>query len=82
MPTYYFDVREEGVVRADDEGLEMPDYAAAEREATETVAALAHDRFCEGREQAIVIDVRDEEGERVLSVTASLSIVRSGARLN
>ena len=79
MPTYYFDVREEGVVLADDVGQEMADLAAAEREATEAAAAIATGQVRRGtRAGRSSIDVRDEDGAHVLSVTASLSIVRAG----
>ena len=76
MPTYYFDVREDGVVAIDEEGLELADLAAAEREAGDAAATIAHDNFAEGGGQSIVIEVRDESGRRVLSVAATLSIVR------
>jgi hypothetical protein len=75
MPTFYFDVCEDGVVAIDEDGVELPDLAAAEREAGDAASTIAHDKFAEGG-QTIVVDVRDESGRRVLSVAASLSIVR------
>ena len=76
MPTFYFDVREDGVVAIDEEGLELADLAAAQREAGDAATTIAHDKFAEGGGESIVIEVRDESGRRVLSVAATLSIVR------
>ena len=79
MPTFYFDVRGDGGFIHDEDGLEVPDLATAEREAAETAATIARDRFGRG-EAEIVIDIRDERGARVATVAASVSIIRARPR--
>jgi Domain of unknown function (DUF6894) len=76
MPRFFFDVREGTRFAPDDEGLEFPDLDAAEREAAEAVAAIGRDRLPKGEAREIVIEVRNEHGQRVLTVTVSMHVER------
>ena len=67
MPRFFFDVCEGTRFAPDDEGLEFPDLDAAEREAAEAAAAIGRDRLPKGDAREIVIQVRNEHGQRVLT---------------
>jgi hypothetical protein len=69
MPRYYFHVRND-VNAEDEEGLELPDLAAAR----ETAVEAARDMCCADIKQGWLnldsrVDVTDEQGETLLSVT-------------
>ena len=72
MPRFYFDVREGARFVPDDEGLEFEDLDVAEREAAETAAQIGRDELPKGGSRNITIGVRNEHGQRVLTVTVSL----------
>src|SRR4051794_1840236 len=76
MPRFYFDVREDGTFSPDDEGLEFPDLNAAEREAAEATAAMGRDRLPKRGLREIVMEVRDEDRQQLLTVTVSLHVER------
>ena len=48
MPRFYFDVREGARFLPDDEGVEFPDFDAAEREAAEAAASIGRDLLPRG----------------------------------
>ena len=76
MAKYYFDLREGGSLVEDDEGQELPDLDAAEREAAEVAAEISRDKLPKGNAREIIIEVRNEHGQRVLTATVGLEIVR------
>ena len=76
MPKYYFDIREKGRFVADEEGTILPDFEAAEREAAELAASIGRDRLPSGESRAVIVEVRNEYRQRVITVTVSLDIVR------
>jgi hypothetical protein len=76
MPKYYFDIREKGRFVADEEGTDLPDFEAAEREAAELAASIGRDRLPSSESRAIIVEVRNQHRQRVLTVTVSLDIVR------
>jgi hypothetical protein len=76
MTLFYFDVREGGRFAPDEEGLEFPDIAAAEREAAETAAAIGRDLLPRGADRSVTVEVRNEHGQRVLTATVSLELDR------
>ena len=71
---FYFDVQEGGRFIPDDEGLEFPDLDAAEREAAQAAADIGRDRLPKGDARRVTIEVRNEHGERVLTVTVPLEV--------
>ena len=73
---FYFDVREGSRFLPDDEGLEFPDLGAAEREAAIAAAEIGRDWLPRGDAREIVIEVRNEHGRRVLTVTVSMHVER------
>src|SRR5215210_9102847 len=76
MPRFYFDLRENGTFIEDEEGMSLPDLAAAKYEAAVTAAEIGRDRLPEGALQSVTIDVRDENGDNLLSVTVSLTVAQ------
>src|SRR4051794_22871626 len=76
MPRFYFDVREGGRFSPDDQGLEFPDLDAAEREAAKAAAAMGRDRLPKNDSREIVMEVRNEHRQRVLTITVSLHVER------
>ena len=76
MPKYYFDIREKGRFVPDEERTDLPDMDAAEREAAELAASIGRDRLPSSESRAIIVEARNEHRQRVMTVTASLDIVR------
>jgi hypothetical protein len=69
MPRFFFHVFDDFVVR-DDEGLELADAEAAHREALAGARAMICEQVSKGRiTLSHHLDVEDEEGRRVLSLT-------------
>ncbi len=76
MPHFYFDVREGDSFTRDPEGLELESLDAAEYEAAKGVAEIGRDQLPKGRCREVTVEVRDEHGERVLTVTVSMTVRR------
>jgi hypothetical protein len=76
LPRFYFDVREGASFAPDDEGLEFPDFDAAEREAAEAAASIGRDLLPRGDAREVTIEVRNEHRQRVLSATVSMHLER------
>ena len=76
MPLFYLDTREGPTFIPDDEGLEFPDLDPAEREAAITAAEMGRDRLPKGDTGDITVEVRNEHGQRVLTVRVSMEIDR------
>lgn len=76
MPRFYFDIRVGTRFVPDEEGVEFPDLEAAEREAAETAAAIGRDHLPTGETQEVVIEVRNEHGQRVMTACVSMRIDR------
>ena len=76
MPKYYFDIREKGRFVPDEEGTDLLDFEAAEREAAELAASIGRDRLPSSENRAIIVEVRNQHRQRVMTVTVSLDIVR------
>ena len=79
MPRFYFDARADHVFIEDDEGVELPDLTAVEREALEVVANIGRDKIRTGS-CAVTIEVRTEDRRRVLAATVSLHVERDESR--
>jgi len=78
---FYFDVREDGKFISAEEGLEFESLDAAEHEATKDAAEIGRDRLPKGDAHEITVEVRDEHGERVLTVTVSMTVRREACAL-
>jgi hypothetical protein len=74
MARFYFDIREDGQVRTDDEGVELPDIDTAEQLAGQAAVLIARDDVTAGTSREVVIEVRNADGNRILIVT--LRVVR------
>ena len=70
MPRYFFDMHNDIETR-DEEGLELPDIAAAREQATENAREMVCDSIQRhgGVNLEHRIDVRDEAGEIVVTTT-------------
>jgi hypothetical protein len=76
MPRFYFDMREDGTFLCDEEGEEHPDLDAAERAACETAAELGRSKLPSGETRKVIIEVRNERKQRVLTATVRLEVNR------
>ncbi len=76
MPRYYFDVREGARFVPDDEGLDFDSLDAAEREAAEVAAAIGRDPLPKSGAREVTVEVRNEHGERVLTMRVSMHLER------
>jgi hypothetical protein len=78
MAHYYFDLRDGGELIIDEEGLELPDATAVQREAALALSGFARDSvesFNGAQSHHMAIAVRDEHGP-VMEVKFSFEIVR------
>ncbi|MCP3401535.1 DUF6894 family protein [Bradyrhizobium sp. CCGB20] len=62
MARYFFDIRDDGGVYPDEEGLEFATQREAEVEATQTLAGLAQDLAVQDERPDVAVEVRTEEG--------------------
>jgi hypothetical protein len=76
MSRFYFDIQEDRDFVADKYGVELLDLDAAELEAAKAAAELGCDKLRTGKLRKIVVDVRNEDCQRVLTATVSLEIDR------
>jgi uncharacterized membrane protein len=81
VPRFYFDVREGDSFTRNDDGLEFDSLDEAAAEAANSAAEIGRDRLPEGQAPEIMVEVRDEHGERVLTVTVSMIIRREACAL-
>ena len=76
MPRFYFDIREGVRFVPDEEGLEVPDLDAAEREAAEAAAEIGRSLLPVGMARSVTVEVRNEHGQRVVTATVTLAVDR------
>jgi hypothetical protein len=62
----------------DDEGAEFDSLEAAVQAAARSAAEIGTSRLAKGDTSDVVIEVRDEQNQRVCTVTASMRIERHG----
>src|SRR5690349_4611664 len=74
VPRFYFDVRQGPDFIPDEEGWECDDLDAAESELADGAAQIARDELRESRAPHVVVEVRNERFQRVLTATASTHI--------
>jgi predicted RNA-binding Zn ribbon-like protein len=73
---YNFDVQNVTDLLRDDEGAEFDSLDAAIRGAARSAAEIGTDRLARGDLSDVVIEIRDEHDQRVVTVTASMKIER------
>ncbi len=71
---YYFDIQDQEQVVHDDEGTEFGSLDAAVQGTMRSAAEIGTSRLAKGDTSDVVIEVRDEQGQRVCTVTASMKI--------
>ncbi|WP_147022939.1 DUF6894 family protein [Microvirga aerophila] len=74
MARYYFDIQDRAQVVRDDEGSEFDSLDAAVSGAARSAAEIGTSWLARGDFSDVVIEVRDEHGWRVCTVTASMKI--------
>ena len=74
MTRYYFDVRNGKPPLHDDEGAEFDSVDGAVQAAARSAAEIGTSRLAKGDTSDVVIEVRDEQNQRVCTVTASMKI--------
>ena len=79
MARYYFDVQNGKPLMHDDEGAEFDSLDAAVQAAARSAAEIGTSRLARGDFSDVVIEVRDEQNQRVATVTASMRIERHGS---
>jgi hypothetical protein len=78
LARYYFDIQDGAQVMQDDEGAEFDSLDAAVQAAARSAAEIGTSRLAKGDTSDVVIEVRDEQNQRVCTVTASMRIDRHG----
>jgi hypothetical protein len=73
---YYFDVWHGTDLLRDDEGAEFDSLDAAIRGVARSAAEIGTGRLARGDLSDVVITIRDEHDQRVITVTASMKIER------
>lgn len=76
MPRFYFDVRERTEVTPHNDGLEFGSLGAAEYEAARAAAEIGRDNLPKGKARDVTVEVRDEHGQQVFTVTVSMTMRR------
>jgi hypothetical protein len=74
MARYYFDLHDGTQVIRDDEGTEFDSLDAAVQGAARSAAEIGTSRLVKGDLSDVVIAARDERGQQVFTVTASMKI--------
>ena len=74
MTRFYFDTNDGRRGITDKIGVELRDRHAALQEAVRALPEIAKDSLPNGTEREFVVDVRDDEGRKLLRATLSLSV--------
>ncbi|MFD0466069.1 DUF6894 family protein [Microvirga aerilata] len=72
VPCFYFDVREGTKLTVDDEGLEFDSLDAAESGAISAAADIWRDLLRGSDPRAVTVEVRNEHGQWVLTVSVAM----------
>ncbi len=73
MPLYFFDTDNGDRHHRDDDGLELPDDAAARAMAQETLPDMAHDALPDGESRAFTVLVRTHDSTLLYSVSMTMA---------
>jgi hypothetical protein len=71
---YYFDIQNGAQSVRDDDGGEFDSLDAAVQAATRSAAEIGTNRLERGDTRDVIIEVRDERGQRICTVKASMEI--------
>jgi hypothetical protein len=74
MAHYYLDVHDGEQLVRDDEGFEFDSPGAAVRAAARSATEIGTSKLAKGDTSDVVIQVRDDQDQRVVTVTASMTI--------
>jgi hypothetical protein len=74
LARYYFGIYERNELVPDEEGSEFDSPEAAVQGAARAAAEIGTSRLVKGDLRDVVIEVRDEQRQRVFTVTASIRI--------
>ncbi|UVF18075.1 hypothetical protein HPT29_016325 [Microvirga terrae] len=74
MPRYFFDTYDGDQFVPDSNGLELPDLAAAKREAQRALADIARDALPDDDQRTYFISVKNEAGQMVLRAGLTLFV--------
>ena len=74
MPHYHFDMHDGARFTTDETGVELDGMKAARQEAARRLAELAQEILPNDDRREVVIEVKDETGQRVLVAKLSVSI--------
>lgn len=74
MARYYFDIRENGELSMDENGVELPSLDAARTEAQRTLAELMSENMRTARNFEIVIEIRMLPDGTVVEAVASAAM--------
>jgi hypothetical protein len=74
MPRFFFDVRKDRAIIADEEGSDFKDSYTAAHAAARSAAEIGTGRLSRGDISDVVFEVRDESGQSICTVTASMII--------
>jgi putative heme iron utilization protein len=74
MPRYHFDSHDGVRFTTDETGVELDGINAARQEAARRLAELAQEILPDDDRREVVIEVKDETGQRVLVAKLSVSI--------
>ena len=74
MPRYHFDLHDGARFTTDETGVELEGIKAARQEAARRLAELAQEILPDDDRREVIIEVKDETGQRVLVAKLSVSI--------
>ena len=74
MPRYHFDLHDGARFTTDETGVELDGIKAARQEAARRLAELAQEILPDDVRRDVVMEVKDETGQRVLVAKLSVSI--------
>lgn len=70
MARFFFDIREDGKLRRDDEGTELESISDVRKEAQTILPAIAFDEIPkDGDQKTYVVLVTDDDGQAIYSAT-------------
>ena len=74
MARYYLDIHDGEQFVRDDEGSEFDSLDAAVQGVARSAAEIGTSRLAKGDTRDVIIEVRDQQDQRVVTVTASMTI--------
>ena len=76
MPRYFFDFQHDGEIIADEQGQELASNDAAQGTAILIASDLVKDLWRVAPQRNLTIEVRDEQGRRILAANPFLNVIR------